>query len=118
MAANSSTGSRMPGQALPTNVSVDSLLGHEIVDLEGRPIGELDDIVLDIASGRIAYVFIALNQRKYPDQRVVAPWNALFIEPETQRLRLNPHAEPTAPRAIEHTPAIYPRYATARLAND
>lgn len=70
-------------------VGADGLLGREIVDLEGRPIGQLHDIVFDIPSGRIAHVFIAMNQPRYADQCVLAPWDALHVESDTRRLRIN-----------------------------
>ena len=70
-------------------VGADGLLGQEIVDLEGRPIGQLHDIVFDVASGKIAHVFIAMNQPRYADQCVRAPWDALQVESGTRRLRIN-----------------------------
>ncbi|MEO8675457.1 MAG: PRC-barrel domain-containing protein [Casimicrobiaceae bacterium] len=90
-------------------VGVEGLLGREIVDLEGRFIGELHDIVLDVETGRIAHVFIALNAPRYSDQRVLAPWDALHVEAETQRLRLN-----TRIGAQERGPPM----ANRRFAND
>lgn len=69
-------------------VGADDLLGCEIVDLEGRPVGALHDIVIDIESGRIAHVFIAMNKPTYADQCVLAPWNALHVEAQTRRLRI------------------------------
>ncbi len=77
------------GTANRTSVGVDSLLGCDIVDLEGRRIGELHDIVLDIASGRITHVFIAMNEPRYSDQRVMVPWSAFRVENDARRLRIN-----------------------------
>ena len=74
-------------------VGVDGLLGCEIVDLEGRTIGELHDIVFDVGSGRITHVFIAMNAPRYADQRVMAPWDALHVESDTRRLRINMRAD-------------------------
>ena len=76
-------------------LAAESLLGREIVDLDDRRIGEVHDLVFDLASGKIAYVFIALNQNKYADQRVLAPWNAFSIDSPTRRLRMNTRREPT-----------------------
>ena len=81
------------GTANRTSVGVDSLLGCDIVDLEGRRIGELHDIVFDIASGRITHVFIAMNEPRYSDQRVMVPWNAFRVESDARRLRINTRAD-------------------------
>ena len=81
------------GTANRSSVGVDSLLGCDIVDLEGRRIGELHDIVFDIASGQITHVFIAMNERRYSDQRVMVPWNAFRVENDARRLRINTRAD-------------------------
>ncbi|MEO8346079.1 MAG: PRC-barrel domain-containing protein [Betaproteobacteria bacterium] len=78
--------------SLPAPMLVEGLLGQEIVDLDGRKIGELHDVVLDRTSGKIVYVFIALNQNKYADQRVMARWDALSVECGSRRLRMNTRA--------------------------
>ena len=95
MAAGRSTPTRMPYPPQSNRVGVDTLLHREIVDLQGRRIGELHDIVFDIASGRISHVFIAMNECKYPDQRVMAPWDAILVEPDTRRLRFKSSADST-----------------------
>ena len=75
--------------SLPPPVLLEGLLGQEIVDLDGRRIGELHDFVLDRTSGKIEYVFIALNQNKYADQRVMVRWDALSVESGSRRLCMN-----------------------------
>ncbi len=94
-------------------VGVDSLLGCEIVDLEGRTIGELHDIVFDVGSGRITHVFIAMNAPRYADQRVMAPWDALHVESEARRLRINTRADSDG-----RGPAVPKGPALGRFGND
>jgi len=94
-------------------VGADGLLGQEIVDLEGRPIGQLHDIVFDLASGRIAHVFIAMNQPRYADQCVLAPWDALHVESDTRRLRINVRTQ-----AHERVPPAPEEPVADRFAND
>lgn len=92
------------------SVAIDSLLGREVFDAEGRQIGELYDIVLDIGTGRITHVFIALNQSKYADQRVMAPWDALIVDLENQCVRFK--------SAVSDRPPIRQPSTTERFAND
>jgi sporulation protein YlmC with PRC-barrel domain len=100
-------------------VGVDSLLGCDIVDLEGRRIGELHDVVLDIATGRITHVFIAMNEPRYADQRVMVPWSAFRVEPEARRLRINTHADSSERRRPEKKGSAVERAsAGGRFAND
>jgi sporulation protein YlmC with PRC-barrel domain len=100
-------------------VGVDSLLGCDIVDLEGRRIGELHDIVLDIASGRITHAFIAMNEPRYADQRVMVPWSAFRVEYEARRLRINPRADSSERgRSEKKGPALERAWAGSRFAND
>lgn len=91
-----------------SSVAIDSLLGRQVLDAEGRPIGELYDIVLDIETGRITHVFIALNQSKYADQRVMAPWDALIIDLEEQCIRFK---VAVSGRAAVRRPSSTDRYA-------
>ena len=94
----------------PHALDPDGLLGREIVDLDGRRIGELHDIVFDLESGRIAYVFIALNQDKYADQRVLCPWNAFSVESTSRRLRMNTRSQPLGrgePPASDYSPGSF-----------
>ncbi len=98
MAALNARGNTTSPTSYPASdqtLSAESLLGREIVDLDGCRIGELHDVVFDLASGKIAYIFIALNQNKYGDQRVLAPWNAFSIDSSARRLRMNTRREPT-----------------------
>ena len=87
------------GTANRGSVGVESLLGCDIVDLEGRRIGELHDIVFDLASGQITHVFIAMNEPRYSDQRVMVPWNAFRVENDARRLRINTRAVPSGATA-------------------
>ena len=100
-------------------VGVDSLLGCDIVDLEGRRIGELHDVVLDIASGRITHVFISMNEPRYSDQRVMVPWSAFRVESEARRLRINTRADSSERgRAEKKGSAVGWASASGRFAND
>jgi sporulation protein YlmC with PRC-barrel domain len=74
-------------------VGADSVMGCTIVDRQGVRIGELRDIMLDFSTGRIAYAVVAMGERSDGDNLIVVPWNAIHPDHDTQRLRINAHAD-------------------------
>jgi sporulation protein YlmC with PRC-barrel domain len=74
-------------------VSVDALIGCLVVDRNGLRVGELRDIMLDLATGRIAYGVIALSSRANGEQLIVVPWNAVYADQNTERLCINAHTD-------------------------
>ena len=74
-------------------VGADSVIGCPVVDRQGLRIGELRDIILDLASGRVAYGVIAMELRGKGRRLIVVPWNAIHPDHDTQRLRVNAHAD-------------------------
>ena len=68
-------------------------MGCTVVDRQGVRIGILRDIILDLSTGRIAYAVIALGRATDSEQLIVVPWNAIHPEHDSQRLRVNAHAD-------------------------
>jgi sporulation protein YlmC with PRC-barrel domain len=57
------------------------LLGAEVVDCEGRRVGELKDLMLDLRVARIAYGVVALDHAPDWSERLVAiPWNVMHFD--------------------------------------
>jgi sporulation protein YlmC with PRC-barrel domain len=83
-------------------IGADDLLGIEVVDQDGTPVGHLHDIMLDLRRNRIAYGLIELKVTRTDGERLVAvPWNALFQDGDADRFFIN------APRErIEQAPLI------------
>jgi sporulation protein YlmC with PRC-barrel domain len=72
----------------------DSVLGSAIVDREGKRIGSMHDLMLDLASGRIAYAVVEMCTTRAARQLVVVPWNAvLSADLEKHEIRVNAHAD-------------------------
>ena len=70
-----------------------TLLGNDVVDSQGASLARLEEIVLDVSAGRIAYAVLSLGGVLGIGERLLAiPWEALRREPENRRLILDlPH---------------------------
>lgn len=93
--------------ALMGIIGADDLLGIEVVDRDGNPVGHLHDIMLDLRRNRIAYGVIELREARRDGERLVAvPWNALFQDGDADRFFIN------APRdRIAQAPLLTPETA-------
>jgi sporulation protein YlmC with PRC-barrel domain len=62
-------------------IGAEALLASVVVDGDGRPVGRLHDIMVDLRHGRIAYGLVALDRAVAPEERLVAiPWNAMHVD--------------------------------------
>jgi sporulation protein YlmC with PRC-barrel domain len=68
-----------PGTALPAEVvAASSLEGETVLDSAGETVGEIEEIMLDVAGGRVAYAvlavggFLGIGEKYFP-----VPWSAL-----------------------------------------
>jgi sporulation protein YlmC with PRC-barrel domain len=74
-------------------VGADEMLGSRIVDCDGMRIGELQDMMLDLRVGRVAYGVVALDHAPDWSERLVAvPWNVMHIDGNGD-LRVNAHRD-------------------------
>jgi sporulation protein YlmC with PRC-barrel domain len=87
-------------------VGADSVIGCTIIDRQGVCIGALRDIMLDFSTGRIAYAVIAMSGLRDGDNLIVVPWNVIQPDHDTQRLRVNAHAD-----WIGRAPSVQPGHA-------
>lgn len=51
------------------------MLRSDVVDREGRLVGTLQDMMVDVRRGRVAYAVVALDQ-PWGERLVAVPWNA------------------------------------------
>jgi len=70
-----------------------TLLGNDVVNSKGESLAQLNEIVLDVSAGKIAYAVPSLGGVLGIGGRLLAiPWEALRREPENRRLVLDlPH---------------------------
>jgi sporulation protein YlmC with PRC-barrel domain len=74
-------------------VGVDSVIGWTVVDSQGKRIGTLQDIMLELSTGRLAYAVIRLSGGKGNASLVCVPWNAIHANHEAHQLRINAHID-------------------------
>ncbi|HNO78298.1 MAG TPA: PRC-barrel domain-containing protein [Phycisphaerae bacterium] len=49
------------------------IIGHEVTDLAGKKVGNVDDLVIDPARGKVAYLIVAMNDGLFQQNYVAVP---------------------------------------------
>lgn len=71
----------------PRVLSVSTLTGDPVYNSAGEKLGSLEDIVIDVNSGRIAYAVLSFGGiLGIGDKLFAIPWNALQIDADNRRL--------------------------------
>ncbi len=71
------------------SLSATTLVGDPVLDISGERVGRLEDLMIDIENGVIAYAVVSfggimgIGAEFYP-----VPWRALMIDTETRSARL------------------------------
>ncbi len=74
------TGNEGPG---PRIMSASTLEGDEVVNRQGEKLGELEEIMIDVTTGRIAYAVLSTGGfLGIGDKLFAVPWRALTLDPE------------------------------------
>lgn len=67
----------------PDAVKIADLQGQPVVDAEGTELGNLNELVVDVRSGRIAYVVVASGGFLGIGDRLYAiPWRSVHVDDE------------------------------------
>lgn len=67
---------------LPAAVAAASLVGHGVIDSQGEDLGKIEEIMLDVNSGCVAYVVLSFGGfLGLGDQLFAIPWEALQLDP-------------------------------------
>ena len=70
--------------------SAAAMIGATAVDAEGEAIGEVTDLMIEVASGRVAYVVISVGATLgFGGERYPVPWSALSHDAEAAEFRLH-----------------------------
>jgi len=64
------------------------LIGVTVVDPRGRTLGEIDDLIIDLREGRVAYAQLLLAST-HNEMMADVPWSAITVEPRTGTARLD-----------------------------
>lgn len=67
----------------PRLMTADTLEGNKVVNRQNETLGEIDDIMLDVSQGRIAYAVMASGGVLGLGEKLFAlPWSALTLDTE------------------------------------
>ena len=84
MYADSKTG---PGPAL---MGADTLLGNDVYNKDGEPLGDIKEFMIDMASGKVAYAVLSFGGLLgMGDKLFAVPWAALALDTANKRFTLN-----------------------------
>ena len=62
-------------------MAASSFEGEPVVNLQGETLGEIEDIMLDVRSGRIAYIVLSVGGLLGIGEKYFAiPWHALTLD--------------------------------------
>jgi sporulation protein YlmC with PRC-barrel domain len=82
---------RGPG---PGVMGTRTLLGNDVYNDEGKDLGDIKEIMLDMASGKISYAVLAFGAFLGMGEKLFAvPWDALTLDTERKRFVLNVEKE-------------------------
>lgn len=84
MYADSASG---PG---PTLMGADTLLGNDVYNKDGEDLGDIKELMIDMASGKIAYAVLSFGGLLgMGDKLFAVPWTAFTLDTENKRFTLN-----------------------------
>lgn len=71
-------------------LSASTLEGDDVVNAAGEDLGRIEEIMLDVSSGRIAYAVLSFGGfLGLGDKLFAIPWEAFQVDQENERLILN-----------------------------
>jgi sporulation protein YlmC with PRC-barrel domain len=74
----------------PELMGADTLIGDHVHNLKNEHLGEIKEIMLDMRSGRVAYVVMSSGGVLGIGEKLFAvPWEALTLDPHNHRMTLN-----------------------------
>ena len=74
----------------PRFLSASTLSGDAIKNLQGESLGDLKDIMIDTASGKVSYAVLSFGGvLGMGDKLFAVPWESLAIDGENKHLVLN-----------------------------
>ncbi|WP_343404614.1 PRC-barrel domain-containing protein [Caldilinea sp.] len=113
----------MRSSTKPRALSAHTLIGGDVVNQDNEVLGEIIELMIHTASGRIEYAVFSLEQsfsaaRATSNNLFAIPWQLLTFQPETQNFVLNVDRKvlKNAPRLDRnHWPAHLDPYWTIEL---
>jgi hypothetical protein len=79
---------------VPRVLSAEEIKGNKVRSQEGEEVGKIEDVMVDMATGTIAYAVMGFGGLLGMGNKLVAvPWPALLYDPETQEFEMNVHKD-------------------------
>jgi sporulation protein YlmC with PRC-barrel domain len=66
-----------------SSASARVLIGESVVDIHGVPVGRIEDLIVDLRTGSIAYAALSVERSLLGNGqsgRVVLPWSVLLLD--------------------------------------
>jgi len=74
----------------PQLMGADTLIGNDVYNYEEESIGDIKEIMLDVASGTVSYAVLSFGSILGIGEKLFAvPWSALKLDTENKRFLLN-----------------------------
>ena len=74
----------------PSLMGADTLIGNDVYNGDDEDLGDVKEIMLDMASGRISYAVLSFGGILGMGEKLFAvPWDALTLDTENKRFTLN-----------------------------
>ena len=75
----------------PTELAVSVLKGNEVTNAKGEDLGAVEEIMIDLERGRVAYVVLSFDRVNWmPNDKLFAvPWEVLSISTQDKKFTLN-----------------------------
>jgi len=69
----------------PHVMAADTLEGDDVVNMQGENLGEIEDIMIDVPSGRVAYAVLSFGGvMGIGDKLFAIPWSALTLDADRE----------------------------------
>lgn len=76
--------------APPQAVAISSLIGDRVVNPAGEDVGEIHEVMVDLASGRVTYAVLSFGGfMGVGDKLFAVPWPSLELDPAGKRFVLD-----------------------------
>lgn len=71
-------------------LSASTISGESVKNLEGEELGKIEDLVIDLGSGRVAYAVVSFGGRFMRAGKLFAiPWASLAVDQGDKKMLLN-----------------------------
>ena len=74
----------------PVTLSSSTITGDQVVNPKGEDLGKIEDVMLDVSAGRVAYAVLSFGGfLGMGDKLFALPWDSLKLDADNHRFILN-----------------------------